>query len=127
MTPWYRPSGAAFTPTGVATYPTVLNFYIYNVARGNYIMYNYQTTVAKKGAHMKPIKLAVASIMIVVLCGFATGCKNECDDLADVCGSCNSDYRESCDDAHNACDILKGKLGDDCCEMALDTWKSSCK
>ena len=57
----------------------------------------------------------------------AEGCKKACDDLKDICGSCNSDYRDSCDYDHDVCDILKGKAGNDCCDAVLDEWEDLCK
>ena len=75
---------------------------------------------------MKPIKLAIASIMVVLLCGFTTGCKKACDDLADICGKCSSNYKAGCDLDHDVCDVLKGKSAGDCCESALDSWESVC-
>ncbi len=76
---------------------------------------------------MKQLRFAISVGMIFFVSIVATGCKKACDDLADVCGSCNSDYKSSCDAEHDACDILKGRLGNDCCETAIDMWESSCK
>ena len=67
--------------------------------------------------------LGFMSIVIIAL----PGCQKECDELEDICSSCNSDYRSSCDDTHDVCTILKGRAGNDCCEAELSYWEDACQ
>jgi hypothetical protein len=76
---------------------------------------------------MKYFRIGISVAVLVVFCGFMQGCKKACDDLADVCGSCNRDYRDSCDYEHDICDILKGRAGNECCDALLDGWESRCR
>ena len=67
--------------------------------------------------------LGFMSIVIIAL----SGCQKECDELEDICSSCNSDYRSSCKDAHHTCTILKGRAGNNCCELLLDDYEELCQ
>jgi hypothetical protein len=75
---------------------------------------------------MKSFRQIVLFALLSSACVVAVGCKKACHDLEDVCAGCSGDDRSSCDAEHDACDMLKGKLGDDCCEAILDEWQGYC-
>ena len=76
---------------------------------------------------MKKIEVIIACLLFTLMCILLPGCKDECDDLNDVCKKCSDDTKSSCNSDLDACEILKGPARKDCCEAILGSWKKSCK
>lgn len=63
----------------------------------------------------------------LMFAGASIGCKDACDDLEDICKSCNEENKDDCKSTHSACTIIKGPASKDCCEGIVDDWEDYCE
>ncbi len=76
---------------------------------------------------MKKVSVLLMGVLFAALTIVSTSCKDACDDLDDVCGGCNSEYKSSCKSDLAACELIKGPAGKDCCEAILPSMEDICE
>jgi len=76
---------------------------------------------------MKSISFVLAVFLFAAVCALAASCNHACDDLKDVCKSCNPDSKSSCESSLDTCEIVKGPAANDCCEGILEDWEELCE
>ena len=72
----------------------------------------------------------VLCLLVVALPLAAGGCSDSCDDAEEVCDECGANYKDSCNDRLNACEVWPeigpGYTKGDCCDAVYDDFEDDC-